>query len=240
MVRILLVLVLSIAFEAFVLDGRAVTAQSTPSATPSATATPSIPVPTSTPPSPAAGSPTLPPAGTPWPAPTNLRVTTVARLLDDAGRLLPPEQQEHTDVLVWDHTVGSEGQYNVEVTLVPYGGGPPTVLQPLIIFPADRGNGTIGRVSHYPEWLNYQRCYRIRITVPSGTGGIEVGAFGQSACTLKPPVSGPGVTPLPPDAGNGAASYEPAGLPLATAAALLALAVVLAGFASRRTGNSAG
>jgi hypothetical protein len=141
-------------------------------------------------------SPTASPAGTPWPAPTNLRVTTEARLLDEDGRPLPPELQEYTDVLTWDHLSGFHGEYEVEVTLVPIGGGAPTVLPGYMRFPADRGAGTIRRASQYPEWLNNQRCYRIRTTIPSGAGTIETGPFSASTCTVKPPSDG-GAGPTP-------------------------------------------
>jgi hypothetical protein len=193
--RILVVLASVILVSAVVL-APPVRAQSSPS--PAATGTPTAS--RSTTPTAPLASPTPPLAGTPWPAPTNLRVTTQSRIVDEDGRPLPPERQEHTDILTWDHRPDFRGEYEIEVSLVPFAGGSPTVLETYIRVPASRGNGTIGRVSQYPEWLANQRCYRIRATSPSGTGGIEAGPFSPSACTVKPPSSG---APSAPDAGTG-------------------------------------
>lgn len=137
-------------------------------------------------------TPTPSPAGTPWPAPANLRVTTEANLLDANNVPLPPERQEHTDVLRWDHLPAFTGEYEVEVTLVPYGGGQRMTLRPFMRFPAERGAGEIRRVSQYPEWIRNVRCFRIRTTIPSGAGTIETGAWSNEACTQRPPSSGPG------------------------------------------------
>lgn len=199
------------------------TTTASPSSTPTAPSTPS-------------------PEGTPWPAPTNLRVRTESRLLDEDGRPLPPELQEHTDVLTWDYPSGFHGEYEVEVTLVPIGGGTATVIPGFMRFPADRGAGIIRRVSQYPEWLNNQRCYRIRTTIPSGAGTIETGPFSATACTVKPPSDGgAGPTPGAPDAGTGTRADVVLMWPLALGAALTALgagsaaAVTLSG--RRRTGR---
>lgn len=157
MLRTALVFVPLLIITGVSLHGTPAAAQSLPAPSPASSATAA---PASPPASPATSPPAPPSASTPWPAPTNLRVNTVARLLDEAGRPLPPAQQEHADVLTWDHRPGQDGQYNIEVTLVPRSGGPATVLQPFIVFPADRGNGTISRISQFPEWLNNQRCHR--------------------------------------------------------------------------------
>ena len=190
---------------------------------PSPTAGTITPVPSGTPTVPPPSGTPLPSA-TPWPAPTNLRVTTETRLLGEGGIPLPPELQEHTDVLTWDHPSGFEGEYEVEVTLVPHGGGSPTILQAYMRFPASRGEGTIRRVSQYPEWLNNQRCYRIRATIPSGAGGIERGPFSAQACTVRAPSSG-GDAPAPaaPAAGTGAPTPAPAPWTVALGALLIAL-----------------
>ena len=197
-------------------------------------------------PPPAAGTPRPPaaatsltattpvPAGTPWPAPTDVRLEGNWILLDDQGYPLPPDRQVRYSGISWLVLPGYTGVFEVQhaVRRVGMPANEPYAWSDIALSPVPASAAVDGRIG-FEERVGDTfavHCYRVR-TVING----ETGPYSQPMCTPVPPSSGQGQpatpAPLPPDVGNSAGAgpgFQIAGVLAAVSVALLGAGIAAA------------
>jgi len=163
------------------------------------------------------------PAPTPWPVPTGVKIISRSVLLDANNFPLPPDKQVHHAGIEWQVLAGFTGTYEVEHSLVLLGSGQARIFTKAHTTPINASDA-VGGLLRFEEQIDPHRnayCYLVR-TLING----ETGPFSEPLCLPVPPgLNRPPVTPLPPDAGNGAAPEERS--PALPVAILIAASLVL-------------
>jgi hypothetical protein len=136
-------------------------------------------------PSPSATAP-----GTPWPAPTELRLEQSVNVTNPDGSFIPLEQREAVSSLTWSAVPGFAGAYVLERARAPYGSTEPRQWE---TFAQVGGTWFVEEPYSFLDLLAYQRCYRVATLVDG-----QIGAYSTEVCTVVPPTSGPEPAAEPP------------------------------------------